>query len=65
MADVTISVRDDGPLMVKGGAAVVDGEGKSLTSDDTVFLCRCGESGKKPFCDGTHKNVGFKSAPRA
>lgn len=58
-AAVTISVKPAGPLAVMGTVAVVDGDGNVLESGDRVFLCRCGGSGRKPFCDGTHKRVGF------
>jgi len=48
-----IKVRDDGPLLVRGIAIEADREG-----DDHV-LCRCGASDDKPFCDGSHGDVGF------
>ena len=65
MADVTITIRDNGPILVRGGATVSDGEGKSWEVKDTVALCRCGQSSNKPFCDGTHNTCGFESVPRA
>jgi CDGSH-type Zn-finger protein len=65
MADVTISIRDNGPILVRGGATIVDADGKSWEVKDVVALCRCGQSTMKPFCDGTHKACSFESAPRA
>jgi CDGSH-type Zn-finger protein len=43
----------------------VDAEGNSFEHKESFSLCRCGGSGNKPFCDGTHKLNGFESAPRA
>lgn len=59
-----ITIRDNGPLLVKG-AIVMDAEGNAFEQQEIVALCRCGQSNKKPFCDGTHRTVGFQSAPRA
>ncbi|MDE0590962.1 CDGSH iron-sulfur domain-containing protein [Halocynthiibacter sp. C4] len=49
---------ENGPLRVKGELNLVgaDAEGKSV-----MFLCRCGNSKNKPFCDGSHKKTGFSS----
>ena len=59
---VTVKLIQDGPLMVKGEIEVTDAQGNVLPSKgDTTFLCRCGQSANKPYCDGTHKKVGFKS----
>lgn len=56
----TVRVLSNGPLMVQGDVEVVDAEGQPLPhSGDTVYLCRCGASGRKPFCDGSHKITGF------
>ncbi len=65
MADISITVRDNGPYLIRGGAVVTDAEGKAYEVQDVVALCRCGLSNKKPFCDATHKVQGFESAPRA
>jgi len=65
MVGITIQVRDNGPYLIRGGASVVDADGKQYEPKDIVALCRCGQSGKKPFCDGTHTGCGFESAPRA
>lgn len=57
----TVRVLSNGPLMVQGEVEVVDAEGKPLPlSSNTVYLCRCGASGRKPFCDGSHKTTGFR-----
>ena len=55
----------DGPLLVRGPIRMVDQDGEEIEVDrETIALCRCGKSRIRPFCDGTHKVVGF-SAPSA
>ena len=68
MADdnkVIIKVSDNGSLRVTGLVELVDAEGNPFEHKESFFLCRCGASGNKPFCDGSHKTIGFESAPRA
>jgi CDGSH-type Zn-finger protein len=61
----TITPYRDGPLIVRGDFRLVDQDGNEIDPGrQTVALCRCGKSGIKPFCDGTHKRSGF-SAPSA
>ncbi len=65
---VTIRLRDDGPLVIQGPVRIVDANGNEFTlptEKPLVALCRCGQSGKKPFCDGTHKTCGFLAHERA
>lgn len=61
----TIKVTDDGPYEVTGSFELIDADGHSFEMKKGVSLCRCGLSGEKPFCDGTHLEVDFESAPRA
>jgi CDGSH-type Zn-finger protein len=68
MADVTIRLRDNGPLVVEGPVTIIDAEGNQFhvdASKPAVALCRCGQSSRRPFCDGTHKACGFQAADRA
>lgn len=66
MADVRITVRPNGPYLVKGPIELVDGDDNAfLVENETIALCRCGHSTNKPFCDGTHKTVGFDAATTA
>jgi CDGSH-type Zn-finger protein len=59
---VTVKPLPNGPLQVKGEVEVLDAQGNPLPlKSGDIFLCRCGQSANKPFCDGTHKRVGFKS----
>lgn len=52
----------DGPYLVRGTFEIVDANGEVIdTRRKTVALCRCGSSRTKPFCDGTHKTIGFKA----
>ena len=58
-----ITVKANGPYLVEG-ATIVDETGASFPTEagKPVALCRCGASARKPFCDGTHVKIGFKSA---
>jgi len=60
--DVTITPYTDGPLIVRGDFRITTPDGEPVpTTRTTVALCRCGVSSIKPFCDGTHKLVKFRS----
>jgi CDGSH-type Zn-finger protein len=67
MADVTIKPLTNGPYEVSGGAKLVDNSGKdyAASGSDPFYLCRCGASKDKPFCDGSHKEIGFKAEETA
>lgn len=79
--ETRVIVTKDGPYVVAGEIPLFDqvivanSEGESerwaeepLPSAGEKFaLCRCGHSSSKPFCDGTHKKIGFdgtETAPR-
>lgn len=62
---VTIQVRDNGSYRVTGPVQLLDAEGHEFEHKESFSLCRCGQSGNKPFCDGTHKTCGFEDACRA
>lgn len=58
----TITCYPDGPILVRGNVVLTDVEGRALPRRrKTVALCRCGKSGLAPFCDGTHKQIGFRA----
>ena len=58
-----ITVKNNGSIRVEGEFELFDLSGKKfdLNGRTTVSLCRCGHSKDKPFCDGTHREVGFQS----
>jgi 3-phenylpropionate/trans-cinnamate dioxygenase ferredoxin subunit len=63
MADVQVTPTENGPYKVTGLIELVDPEGNAIpVPGQTVFLCRCGGSTNKPFCDGTHSKIGFQGA---
>ncbi len=49
----------DGPLKVTGNVELTTGTGHKMGQVGQTFLCRCGVSKNKPFCDGSHKAAGF------
>ena len=57
---VRIAVARDGPLLTQGPVKVVDSQGEVVAEAGRLSLCRCGLSGNKPFCDGTHSKKGWK-----
>jgi len=52
----------DGPLKVRGNVEIISGTGRVVARLESAALCRCGASNNKPFCDGSHARVGFKSS---
>jgi len=63
--EATITPYEDGPLLVRGAFRIVAQDGTEIDARrGTIALCRCGRSQIRPFCDGTHKLVGF-AAPGA
>ena len=54
-----VAVVRDGPLWVRGRIAVTGADGERYEVRNRVALCRCGHSENKPFCDGSHKEIGF------
>ena len=61
MADVKITARKNGPYKVEGPIDLFY-DNLAIAAESPVFLCRCGASSKKPFCDGTHSKIGFQAA---
>jgi uncharacterized Fe-S cluster protein YjdI len=56
-----IKVMKDGPLVVKGDFKIVGSSGNELKRMKMASFCRCGQSMNMPFCDGTHRKIGFSS----
>lgn len=55
-ADLRVELCPDGPMLLRGAKLVVDDSGTShQVLRPVVALCRCGMSGRSPWCDGSHK----------
>lgn len=59
--DIAIEPEPNGPLQVRGRIEVLSGTGRMVCRVTQARLCRCGGSGTKPFCDGTHAVNGFSA----
>jgi len=59
---LAIDPQTNGPLRVRGNLEIISGTGRVVARVASTSLCRCGGSATKPFCDGTHSKIGFKSA---
>jgi CDGSH-type Zn-finger protein len=62
-AEPTIQPEINGPLLLRGRVRIVDASGRLVREDTRLALCRCGGSANKPFCDGTHSRIRFRSEP--
>jgi CDGSH-type Zn-finger protein len=66
VSDVQIQITENGPYKVTGDIELLDAAGHPVpTQGGAAFLCRCGGSTNKPFCDGTHSKIGFQGATAA
>ena len=66
--DQKITIFDDGPIEIYGPLTILDENGKVVAvveEGEPAYLCRCGGSTEKPFCDGTHSKTGFMGAMKA
>ncbi len=58
---LAIDPQANGPLKVRGNLEIISGTGRVVARVTSASLCRCGGSANKPFCDGTHTKIGFRS----
>jgi 3-phenylpropionate/trans-cinnamate dioxygenase ferredoxin subunit len=64
--EISITPTDNGPYIVKGPIRLIDMDGHEFeVKGESLALCRCGGSARKPFCDGTRAKIGFQSVARA
>jgi CDGSH-type Zn-finger protein len=57
---IKVQVSKRGPYIINGSLSIILPDGTIEERSGVVALCRCGGSLKKPFCDGTHTNIGFQ-----
>lgn len=56
-----VKIMKDGPLIIRGNFKILDEQGNELKSMKLTSLCRCGNSNKMPYCDGSHRKIGFEA----
>jgi CDGSH-type Zn-finger protein len=63
MMAAKVTIFNNGSIRIEGDFTMQDADGKEygLAGRTVIGLCRCGQSANKPFCDGSHKRVGFES----
>jgi uncharacterized Fe-S cluster protein YjdI len=59
-AETIVETTPNGPLMVYGNVTIKDSTGNLTKKNNATAFCRCGASANKPFCDGSHKKIGFE-----
>lgn len=59
-AETIVEVSPNGPLLVYGNVKIKDASGAETIKNKVTAFCRCGQSSNKPFCDGTHRKIGFE-----
>lgn len=66
-AGMTLTIFKNGPIEVAGPVTILDEDGATVMEveeGELVYLCRCGGSSDKPFCDGTHNDIHFAGPAR-
>lgn len=58
-AETIVETVPNGPLMVYGNVLIKNSDGVITKKHNATAFCRCGASANKPFCDGSHKKIGF------
>jgi uncharacterized Fe-S cluster protein YjdI len=56
---VSITITENGPLIIDGNCTLTKANGQQTELNKKTALCRCGASSKKPYCDGSHRNISF------
>jgi CDGSH-type Zn-finger protein len=64
MPEVKITATKNGPYKVEGAFELFY-QDSAVPAKSPAFLCRCGASSNKPFCDGTHSKIGFQAAAQS
>lgn len=59
-AETIVETMPNGPLLVYGNVTIKDKDGNLTQKNNVTAFCRCGASSNKPFCDGSHKKIGFE-----
>lgn len=59
-ADAIIQIMKNGPILVEGDFKIIGEDGNDLKTTIMTSFCRCGHSQSQPYCDGTHRKIGFK-----
>lgn len=59
-AERKIEIQQNGPILISNDCVIRHSDGREELKKGTTALCRCGASGNKPFCDGSHKTIEFK-----
>lgn len=57
---VSVRIMYDGPIIIKGDFILKYGDNARKMKEGLISLCRCGASSQMPFCDGTHRKIGFE-----
>jgi uncharacterized Fe-S cluster protein YjdI len=60
-AETIVEPTPNGPLMVYGNVTIKNAQGQLTRKSNATALCRCGASQNKPYCDGSHRKIGFQA----
>jgi len=58
---MNIEIKKNGPILITTDCVITHGDGSKETKQGTTALCCCGQSSNKPYCDGTHRKIGFET----